>query len=635
MADGFSRVDWAKRSAEFGPLEEHITSWGEHVVTMPVRTPGITDPNLDWALWHHWLELPNHPRILDAVMTTKTSLLLRYAALDWSARPLPGLVEAEVKRIATIGIELTRVFDFLAVSVIPEQLGWFACPFVKLDIQGDPRVGFLNPAGSVALSRRLAPEALEAFPEAGPGAFVFAIAQLLLQLTQVTKGFSQTPLGLILTRCIEKSPERRFASLAQLRDALAVVGGARKSQFFDRLGGAWDRVEVGIGYALMEMPTRALQYFDDALRVKPDWDLAKQLADEMLKQGADISMRTGTIEAPSDHEIRALQSRTQHLNTPKPAPISRATRRTRQWRDVRVTARMHVEAGRYADALALYDTSILADEDALDILVESAECHLLAREYGTAVDFALQALDRNPKSERGFSILAEGRLKRREFAKALDAVHTWTSALPHDGHAQYVGAKALLALGRLAEAREACERALELAPKHLPAMMLRRQIDRTIRRVRAQAGKAQQVPVDLPEHLRDLRPLLVAGKTAEAIAVLEGPAYANDPTARLLRADLLAFTEQLEAAEAAYAALGGVAAGVGRALVLVKLGRPKDALAACDELIKEHPGAAEAHEARALALQALNRGSEADEEMRRAAAADRQRSQMRVALAKP
>lgn len=633
VADVRSQIDWSKRSPEFGALQDHVTPWRERLVVMPLRTPGITDSNLDWGLWRLWSDLPQQRSLFEPIATSPTGeLLLRYAAIDWTWRPSSIKNERAVRQVATWGVELTRAFDFIMACVPAEERGWFTCPFVKIDINEDLRLGFLNPAGSVELMRRVPPEALESFPAADSRSLVFAIGQLLLGLVEPTGNASQMPLGQVILRCLEPHPSQRFMSLRSLRDALVIVGGARKTPYED--DPASKLFEIALGYQQLDMPAHATALLKQAIALAPAAGL-EQAAAEL---GFDLEIPPYAGQPPTAGEIaevvrtkEALAAETRSsLETRRLA----AHKRTRNWRDVRATARMHVEAGRYGDALALYNTSVLADADAAEILLGTAECHLLASELGTAVDFAEQALARDPKTAQAHAILAEARFKRREFDKALAAVNLWTIALPEDGHAHYVGAKALLGLGRLAEAREACERAMEVAPKHLPAMMLRRQIDRTIQRVRAQAGKAQHAPIDLPEHLRDLRPLLVAGKTAEAIAVLEGPAYANDATAKLLRADLLAFTEQLEAAEAAYATLGGVAAGVGRVLVLVKLGKPSDALAACDALLEEHPRAPEVHEARALALQALHRGSEADEELRRAAAADRQRSQVRVNLAK-
>ena len=620
MADVFSRVDWALRSAEFGPLEIYAMASDEELVVMPLRTPGLDDANLNWGLWDQWSAMPRHPTLFDAISSRGPGeILLQFAAIDWTWKPESIERTYGVRDAAMWGVELAAALEYVRMCVRDADLGWFTCPFAKVDIHGRVRMGFLNPAGSIDLMQRVPPEVLGGFPAADERSLVFAVGQLMLGLVEITGKASRTPLGLVLLRCLAKNPTDRFASLAELRKALWIIAATRYRPSPYESVRAWRIAEQAIGFKLLDRQERAAILIANATRFAPYGAL-----DELIRE-LGLDPRTIAPAAPPASSPRVPSTG---------AMVLVPAQRTRNWRDVRATARMHIEAGRYADALALYNTSVLADADASEILLGTAECHLLAREYGTAVDFAERALARDPKIAQAHSILAEARFKRRELEQALAAVNLWTTALPADGHAHYVGAKALLGLGRLAEAREACERALELAPKHLPAMMLRRQIDRTIQRVRVQAGMAQHVPVDLPEHLRDLRPLLVAGKTAEAIAVLERPAYANDPTARLLRADLLAFTEQLEEAETAYAALGGVAAAVGRVLVLVKLGRAKDALAVADELVKEHPGAAEAHEARALALQQLGRGNEADDEMRRAVAADRQRSQMRVNLAK-
>ncbi|MBV8759225.1 MAG: tetratricopeptide repeat protein [Deltaproteobacteria bacterium] len=614
MADVFSRVDWALRSPEFGPLEDFPTSWGERWVVTPVRTPGIDDPDLNWGLWNQWASLPSHRRILEPIACDR-ELRVFYPAVDWAWQPESIENERVARQVATWGIEIARAFDFIRVCVAESELAWFTCPFVKVTIHGDVRLGFYNPAGGVELMRRAPPEVIETFPAATERACVYAVGQLLLTLISVSAKASKTPLGQVIMRCLDADPGRRFQRLIELRDALVVVGGNRNASTLYEHDRAFLLADQAIGFH----------------------ELGKQdCSATMMRQAAYLAPQAmAWLAAVLDVDVsrKPPEPAPAVVNEVKPAPPPPS--RTRNWRDVRETARMHMEAGRYRDALALFHTSVLTEDHAFEILSGTARAHLLLHEYASAVKFAEEALACDPKSESAHSTLAEARFKRREFGQALAAVSAWTLARPHDGHAHYVAAKALLGLGRLSEARDACERAMEIAPKHLPAMMLRRQINRMIKRARVQAGKSQHGPTDLPEQLRDLRPLLVAGKTAEAIAILERPEHAKDSAAMLLRADLLAFAEQLEAADAVYAALTGLTAGVGRSIILVKLGRPTDALALCDTLVKEHPNAAEAHEARALALQALNRLTEADDEMRRAVAADRQRSQMRVQLAKP
>jgi tetratricopeptide (TPR) repeat protein len=280
----------------------------------------------------------------------------------------------------------------------------------------------------------------------------------------------------------------------------------------------------------------------------------------------------------------------------------------------------------------LYLSTIVTAENRVELYLAIARCHFEAREFGIAVDYAQRVLDREPANVAARELRAEGRYRRREHEDALVACGEWIDAAPAAGQPHYLRAKILLALGRFSEARDECDRATELSPSHLPAMLLRRQLVRSIRRVRAAAGKPLPAPIDLPEHLRDLRALLVAGQTAEAIALLETPEHAADPQAQLLRADLLLFTDQLDAALAAFEKVGGLAGGLGQATVLVRMNRAEDALALCDALVREQPAAAEPHEGRAAALQALGRTAEADEAYKHALAANAQRSQVRVRL---
>jgi tetratricopeptide (TPR) repeat protein len=631
VADVLSQVDWTLRSAELGPLEQCVAR-GKRIVVMPLHTPGIEDPDFDRALWTRWLDIAHHPTMFEPIAMTSRELRLRYSAIDWTWHPVPIERERYAKQVATWGVELTRVFDLVRVCVPAEELGWFACPFAKIDVNEDVRVGFLNPSGSVALMHRVAPEAVASFPHADARALVFAIGQLLLGLVSSQGKSSKTMLGQVIMRCLHADPDYRFQSLADLREALVIVGGDRRSRALFSKDDGWKLAEQAIGYHLIEMPMRAKSLLKQAVHLSPDAGL-----DTIAKDlGIDLTTVSGSVHEPDERELRELERTKAAFALTHSRVVAYelpSEQRTRSLDSVRAAARAHVAAGRYPDALALYNSAALGSATQLEILVATAECHLLLREYGPAVDFAQRALAVDAREANALSFLAEGQLKRRDFSSALDAVSRWIAVAPDDGHAQYVSAKTLLALGRLGEARDACDRAIELAPKHLPAMMLRRQVDRSIRGVRAAAGKSHPVPVDLPEHLRPLRELLLSGRAAEAITALERPAYADDESAKLLRADLLAFVEQLDAALDAYKAIGGLAGGVGQALALVKLGRPDEALEVCDALVKHHPSASEAHEARALVMQALGRAAEADEEFKRALAADAQRTQMRVKLA--
>src|SRR3569623_659942 len=102
---------------------------------MPLHTPGIDDPDFDRALWQRWLDIVHSPAMFEPLeMTAKGELLLRYAAIDWTWEPVSIEKERSAKQVATWGGVLTRLYDLVSVCVPREELGWFACPFSKIDI---------------------------------------------------------------------------------------------------------------------------------------------------------------------------------------------------------------------------------------------------------------------------------------------------------------------------------------------------------------------------------------------------------------------------------------------------------------------------------------------------------------------
>lgn len=620
-----SRADWTLRSEEFGPLQARQSRHGELFVAMTMRSPGIDDPGLVERLWRLWVDLPIvQPCLFDPVgITDKLDLLVRYAALDWSYRPLRvDDAEAATKRVATWGIDLTRAFELLDLCVPADELGWFACPFMKIDLRGAPRVGFVSPAGGAHLMNRVAPEVVERWPICNQPGLVFAVGQLLLGAIMTTRRTLETPFGKVLMRCLERDPVRRFPTLTALRDALAIVGGDRNARYG---GEDWPHLEMGVAYATLGMPTLALWRFESALKRVPGSEWATSGRDRMLAEGADPT------EAAGHFIVKKMVARGTIVHVP-PRHDAPAIHRWRKWDDVRATARALVDSGQFSKAIELYLSTETTRANEAEIFLAIAECHLGAREYGIALDYAQRVLDREPANLLAHELKAEARYKRREYEEASEACSEWMAVAPSDGRPHYLRAKILLALGWFAEARDACTRATELTPKHLPAMLLRLHLDRSIKRVRMAAGKAKPVPIDLPEHLRDLRELLVTGRNAEAIEILERPEYATDTQAQLLRADLLLFSDRLEDALAAFEKTGGLAGKLGQGTVLVRLRRFEDALALCDALVREHPTASEPHEARATALQALGRNAEAEDAYKRALAADTQRSNARVRL---
>jgi len=168
-------------------------------------------------------------------------------------------------------------------------------------------------------------------------------------------------------------------------------------------------------------------------------------------------------------------------------------------------------------------------------------------------------------------------LRRRQYREALDHVDTWLTSEPEEPRAHYLRGKALLALGRLPDARAAFDRACTLRPKQLEAMLLRREVDRVMAATQASAGIANPMSSSLPDHLADLRDVLVSGRIVDAIQMLKRPTYDDDTVAQLLLADLLCRDDRPEDALAVLAPITADEAYDLRAKALLALGRTDEA----------------------------------------------------------
>ena len=236
--DWLERCDWSRRSAEFGELTlhgEHVKM--EYVAPVPAR------------LWELWRSLRAHPNILRADEPRR----LRYAALDWTFEPVAYEHDGRIaERVATWGIVLARVYEFVIDQIGIDQLAWFCTPLVKVDLEGVLRIAFRS-AGD-----KLPPETMDQWPICNERALVFAIGTTLQEL--VISPNHDTHLANIMRRCIERDPSRRYKSLGELRSALHAAGG----RMVPAAGLAparvvWSYIEEGLGLMAANQPTLALE----------------------------------------------------------------------------------------------------------------------------------------------------------------------------------------------------------------------------------------------------------------------------------------------------------------------------------------------------------------------------------------
>ena len=206
--------------------------------------------------------------------------------------------------------------------------------------------------------------------------------------------------------------------------------------------------------------------------------------------------------------------------------------------------------------------------------------------------------------------------RRGEHANALWCADQLLELADDDADAHYLRGKALFALGRLADARDAFERAFALRPMLVEAMHLRREVDRAMAAVRRGAGASGSIP-RAAGPLADVMSMIASGWHDAALDAL---ADKPEPEAQRLRAHCLAFLGRHAEALAIYAALTDHASRVGAAHALLALGRADDALAAFDAALAARPSDLDALDGRARALDQLGRAADAERTHQRATA---------------
>ena len=480
------------------------------------------------------------------------------------------------------------------------------------------RLAFLTAGGSTALANRLPPEVVEQWPRCDQRGLVFVVGELLLGLVELEGRTSKTPIGQIIQRCLAKEPARRFGSIKELREALVDARGRRNAVEGVSQPEVWDRVEAGIGYLAIGQATQALQRFEAALQRDPMSIRARACRSEALRQGADAA-------APL-----MLNFSSAHAHSRVPEPERRLA-----WADVASTARQLEDERNFREALSIYEVIRFEGADRVALDTSLARCHFHLGNSGHAIDYARRALARMPGHEEALEIRVNALLQRKQYAEALGCAEEWIAVAPSEGLAHHARGKSLFGLARLIEAREAFDRACGLRAQLIGAMLLRREVDRALKNVRATVGSDIAQTLDIPEYLAELRDVIVGGRIPDAIQMLRRPDYEHDAVAQLLLAELLSFDGRFDEALAVYESgqLGderALAAHIGKAWTLLELGRAADAVALFDRVIAERGDEIDALEGRARALQLLGRLAEADAAGRKIASITGDRSNRRV-----
>jgi tetratricopeptide (TPR) repeat protein len=616
--DWFAPTAWALRSPEFGDVGGYQDG-RRRIVTMafsPLERSEWWDETRD-----KWLDLLPHPHILDAIdPKTDGGVLLRYAALDWKrtsplidpGSPHDALTLANLPRW---GLQVTDALESCFDDVLSKHWRMLFRPFVRLDLGGAARLGFLpaTPSESYSPPERSRDER----------SLVWLAGKLLQEMVGLpvpTK--ASDPLALvspILFRCLDRSPRKRYRDLAELKAAWLRAGAVHSDVRSNHALAQWQRTEAGIGWFTTGDLQTAWSELDRACALIPVSHLASFGRAECRRQLGQDFVDPAAIAA------RNAQSR---------ADRSIDLRNDWQTLEPRITA---LEAERdFGGAIRTYHQ--VRDETSMHptIFSRRAACHLRANEPGPAIDYARRALALEPDRLDALSTLVNALVAYGAHADAIEQAIRWQSLAPTDGAPRYQHAKALLALGRLPEARTQFETAIKLAPS-VEAVSLKIQVELMMRRLSRVVGE-QQVELVIPESLREVRDVLAGGRPQSIIEALQQPQFATDVDAQLILARALVDDAQLDRAVAVYTMLESTPrrpeALVAKGNALLRNEKLDAALAIFDVAIAEKPNDPDACDGRARTLEKLGRVGEAAAEFRRFVALATSGSDLRVRAAR-
>ncbi len=601
------RLDQADlaQSSEFSDLQEYDDGGDERILAMrfiPRQVDG-------WQrVAELWLDLAPHPNILDALgRDDQGQLLVRYAAIRWSQGAIHIDDTRSVQRVATWGVQLVDALEAVIASVSPDEAAWLTRIEAHVDVEDVVRIGFLPASPADPLALDLWPEeVLQTWPACDPRGFVFVVGKALSIMFVRGDRDGARQLSSIVQRCLAPRPRDRYQTLAELRHALGEAGAQTLSA---RDPVCWRSVELGIGLLAFRDPHRAGDLFELALKRQPWTPLA------LAGRRRAMSARSTTQSMPTRQAT--------------PGPML-------EWDAIEGPAARFESQRAFAAALDLYRRTRLDGTCDVPLLVARARCHLHLGEPGHAIDFSRRALAIDPSRADALTVCVSGHLLVRQFDVALGLSDRWLELGIDQAQAHYQRGKALLALKRLVEARDAFDRALVADPRLVPAMMLRREADRMLKEVRVATGIQRPLELELPASLAELRPIFANGRVDDAIRVLSGETYANDPEAQLVLARCLEFLQRFAEAAEVYALVASgdpshrYTALLGRAGMLVELGDPDGALELLDALRTERPDDLDLVEARAWVLDRLGRGDEAQAEFRRYVALNLHGSERRL-----
>lgn len=270
-----------------------------------------------------------------------------------------------------------------------------------------------------------------------------------------------------------------------------------------------------------------------------------------------------------------------------------------------VSSLVRVEQGRFELVRDVFDLLVelppeLGTRGVLEVLRKTGDSS-----FERATQLAVRIDD--ARGLEAQATLVEMAFQRGDLTAALSLADHMIATYPRSGLGLYRRGRVLFRLGRLVEARDALDRAQVIEPTLLDAMLLRREVDKAITKVRAVVGSAVPQQLAIPEYLPEVRAAMARGSVPDAVSWLEGHEI-GDGVARLLLGNLLVGQERFADALRAFERVGGEHvrdALLGKARALAASGRGEEALRLLDRIVAEDPDSTEAMVVRARVVDLL------------------------------
>jgi tetratricopeptide (TPR) repeat protein len=153
------------------------------------------------------------------------------------------------------------------------------------------------------------------------------------------------------------------------------------------------------------------------------------------------------------------------------------------------------EAGRDFDgALAIYSSVRRTPADRVELDIAMARCCVELARPSAAHTHACDALVEDPRHPEALALRTRALALANHHVDALASADDWLARAPQL-HAHYARGRALFALRRFVEARDAFERANELPE----ALLMRREVDRCMMELRATVGVDAPIELVMPD----------------------------------------------------------------------------------------------------------------------------------------